>query len=93
MFLREINTSYYEKNKILGVIIMINYIKNDFNNVRAALSCMFGKNIPVGIVIPYYIIVGLLTLPLSLVAIIVWKIIQIRIKKINGESLGSFFSR
>lgn len=43
---------------------IITFIKNDFVNVRDNLSCKFGREIPLGIYLPYYIIGGLISLPI-----------------------------
>ena len=43
---------------------IITFIKNDFVNVRAHMSYAYGRNIPLGLFIPYYIIIGLIALPM-----------------------------
>ena len=60
---------------------IINFIKKDFVNVRANLSYVRGRNIPLGIFIPYYIIIGFFTLPMTP---FVWLYYKIKIKRIIG---------
>lgn len=61
---------------------MINYIKNDFRRVREAWGYLVGKEIPVGMFIPYYIVVGILTLPITL---LMWIYYKIKIKRLMKE--------
>lgn len=60
---RKIYISYNEYN-LERRNIMIKYIKNDFKSVREGLNSITGREVPIGIAIPYYIIVGLIALPL-----------------------------
>lgn len=58
---------------------MINFIKKDFNSVREAMSyiSIFGREIPLGIIILYYIImapIGLLLYPI----VKIWSILYLR---------------
>ena len=43
---------------------MINFIKNDFKRTRNGLNELTGKEVPLGIFVIYYVVVGLLVLPL-----------------------------
>jgi hypothetical protein len=47
---------------------MINFIKNDFVRVRWTLNYLLHREIPFGVFLAYYVIVGTLLLPISLIA-------------------------
>jgi hypothetical protein len=56
---------------------MINWIKRDFITVREALGYLVKKEVPMGIAVLYYVILGIITLPLAL---ILWPIYKIYTK-------------
>lgn len=61
---------------------IITFIKNDFVNVREYWSCKFGRQIPLGIYLPYYIIVGLIALPtLPFIVLYYWIKAEILFRK------------
>ena len=64
---------------------MIKFIKRDFRSVKEALGFMIGKDVPVGIAILYYIIVGLIALPLMPFIWIYYLIEMRKIRKIMKE--------
>ena len=43
---------------------IINYLKNDFIKVRFYLGLQFNREIPFGIALLYYVVVGIIVLPL-----------------------------
>lgn len=57
---------------------MINFIKNDFRSVREAMNYLVNRKVPLGIVILYYVVAGLLLLPL---APFVWLIYKIQLRR------------
>lgn len=57
---------------------MINYIKGDFWRVKEASEEVLGRHIPLWVFTPYYIIVGLLALP---ILPIVWLVYTIKFKR------------
>lgn len=59
---------------------MIQWIINDFKNVRGSLSYLIGKDIPLWISILYYITVGIIVLPF---APFVWIWYKIQMKRLN----------
>lgn len=60
---------------------IITFIKNDFVNVREHLSYKFGRKIPLGIYLPYYIIVGLIVLPILPFIVLCCYIIGLKYRK------------
>ena len=64
----------------------INFIKRDFGQVRSAIDCMFTRTIPLWVVIVWYVVFGILILPISLPIMIGWKLyIRHLIKSIEKE--------
>jgi hypothetical protein len=61
---------------------MIKWVINDFKSMRASLSYMAGRNIPMWISIPYYIVGWMIALPF-VPFVLVWSKIQMR--KLNKE--------
>jgi hypothetical protein len=56
---------------------MINWIKRDFSSVREAWGYLLHREIPIGIAILYYVIIGCITIPLTP---LIWVINKIYMK-------------
>jgi hypothetical protein len=54
----------------------INFVKRDFESIHKILEGSIGRTIPKWIVVTYYVIVGLMALPLTL-CVLIWSIWRI----------------
>jgi len=61
---------------------MIKFIKRDFNNISFSMNCLCKRELPIGILVLYYIVMlplGLLTTPFA------WVYSKIVLRKMNKE--------
>lgn len=66
---------------------IIKFIKEDFVNVRAYLSYRKGKNVPMALFVPYYVIIGML----AVLTIPIWLTITCIHYKVTLKQLKEYF--